>query len=135
MMETKQAFWRAIATIVIWVMLTGGFGIVSETLTAQLGEDVIAVLIMQLLAAVICTGFVWNWGRIPGDQKRAGARKEEAWEELYDDLEKPKRDRLANALRTLSDDELFRLKDRIRSGAVDDRVLEQTLLDEESNRR
>jgi hypothetical protein len=136
--ENKSGtFWQALATIVIWTMVTGGIALGGVFLVGSMGEEVLGYFFMLFAAAVISTGFIWDWGRLPGDSHR---RKRHAEQDNYNydfDLvgdEKRKRDRLSDALRTLSDDELLRLRQRIADGEIDEDDLAYVMR-EESTRR
>jgi len=127
----EGTFWQAIATAIIWVMLIAGIALGGVFLAEPLGEDVLGFFFMLLAAAVVCTGFVWDWGRIPGEGRRSRKQSELA-EEIFasGQQEKRKRDRLGSALRQLSEEELIRLRDRISSGDIGDEELEEVLRDE-----
>lgn len=135
-MDVKGNFWRAIATIVIWVMTTGSMALSGVFLADVLGEDIIAVIFMVLVAAALSSGFIWNWGRGEGSSRRRESRRRR-WASLLDDEfedrhyeEKPKNDdRLATALRQLSDRQLENLRDGIRSGDISEDDLETMLAD------
>jgi hypothetical protein len=123
-------FWQAVATIVIWVMVTGGIALGGVFLAPQLGEEVLGFFFMLLAAAVVCTGFVWKWGQLPGgENQKKGKQKNEDYLAAYDSDydEKRKRDRLGAALRTLSDDELVRLRERIARGEIAEEDLASVL--------
>ena len=122
-------FWQAVATIVIWVMVTGGIALGGVFLAPQLGEEVLGFFFMLLAAAVVCTGFVWKWGQLPGAQQKKGKQKNEDYAYGYDEDydEKRKRDRLGAALRSLSDDELVRLRERIARGEIAEEDLASVL--------
>lgn len=132
-MDTKGNFWRAISTIVIWVMVTGSIALSGIFLTEALGEDIIAIILVLVLTAGLSTGMVWNWGRGEGSQRRR--HRQRRWGSLIDDeldeREKPKRDddQLANALRQLSDTELMTLRRGIQNGEINEDELETVLRD------
>jgi len=56
------------------------------------------------------------------------------FEDVENEYEKRKNDGLTNALRNLSDDELFRLKEGIASGRIDEAQLQDTLGQYSDNR-
>jgi hypothetical protein len=138
-MDVKGNFWRAISTIVIWVMLTGSIALSGVFLAEILGEDIIAVIILLVVTAGLSTGTIWNWGRGEGSQRRKrqwGRRRrrnlieDELEERDYAFREKPKRDdRLADALRQLSDTELIGLREGIQRGEISEDELETVLRD------
>lgn len=133
-MDAQGNFWRAIATIVIWVMATGSIALSGIFLADKLGEDVIAVIVVSMIAAALSSGFIWNWGRTGMSRRRRrhwASLLDEALETRSYSQEKPKRedDRLAEALRQLSDRQLHNLRDGIRSGEISDDDLETMLGD------
>lgn len=132
-----DSFWRAIATIVIWVMMVGAFALTGVFLADAIGEGVVMVVFLLLAAAVSSTGFIWGWGRA-GERSRRHQTKNQRVDSggLFDgDMlsyeEKHKRDRLSSALRNLSDEELIQLQNRISSGEVDDELLQEILSEAE----
>jgi len=133
-MDAKNSFWKAIATIVIWVMATGSVALSGVFLADILGEDILGAIFMIMVAAALSSGFIWNWGRGDGTRIKIGRRRR--WEGLLMDelqgrhYEKPKRDdQLADALRQLSDRQLENLRDAIRSGDISEDELETMLGD------
>ncbi|MCA9912798.1 MAG: hypothetical protein KC496_05600 [Anaerolineae bacterium] len=137
-MTGYDSFWRAIATIVIWVMMVGAFALTGVFMADVIGEGVVMIVFLLLAAAVTSTGFIWGWGR-SGSRNRSRLRARR-WDfdedEGFDDddlsqSEKRKRDRITIALRNLSNDELIRLQNRISSGEIDDELLEEILSDRE----
>ena len=124
-------FWQALATIVIWIMVTGGIALGGVFLAAPLGEAVLGFFFMLLAAAVISTGFVWDWGRIPGDGRRFRKRHAQDDDRLYNYAggydDKRKRDRLSDALRSLADDELIHLRERLARGEIEEEELARIL--------
>ena len=141
----SDIFWKAIATASIWVMSFVMIVIGSIFVAPVMGEDFLGFLFMVMAAAIVTSGFVWNWGRLPEDAKnnRRKQRREQRKEkrdkndEEYYDLylgnaaqgKRKNNDRLAEALRQLSDDELVRLKDGIATGKIDEDDLEDALED------
>lgn len=127
-------FWQTIATIIIWTMTTGGIALGGVFLVGRLGTAAMGFFFMLLAAAVICTGFVWDWGRIPGDSRRWRKGFEDNMADDYEvdagSVEKRKNDRLRDALRALSDDELVRLRQRISRGEINEEDLANVLRDE-----
>ncbi len=125
-----EAFWRAIATIVIWTMVVGGFALTGIFMADALGDGIVMVVFLLLGAAVASTGFVWNWGNMRGSSKVSW----HDWGEqmTFDETrtEKRKADRISAALRNLSDDELVRLRQRIARGEITDEDLEAALAEE-----
>jgi hypothetical protein len=129
-----EAFWRAVATIVIWVMMVGSFALTGVFMADALGEGVVMIVFLLLGAAVVSTGFIWNWGRV------SLKNKEQGWQEWGAELqaslegdgysEKHKSDRISAALRNLSDDELVRLRKRIARGEITDDDLEAAFQEE-----
>lgn len=123
-------FWKAIATIVVWVMVVVSVAITGVFLAPQMGEDSIGAIFMVVAAAVVTNGFIWQWGST-GQRKLDKKQREAAEDELYDMAssvgEKRKRDRLAVALSQLSDGELENLRSRIRSGEIDEQDLAEIL--------
>ncbi|MDQ7026631.1 MAG: hypothetical protein Q9P44_13870 [Anaerolineae bacterium] len=123
----SATFWQAIATMVIWTMVTGGIALGGIFIAPQLGNDAMGFFFMLFGAAVLCTGFVWNWGRIEGDGRRRRKQKNQQFDYDYDYDEKRKRNRLSKALKTLSNDELVQLRERISRGEIDDEDLASVL--------
>lgn len=131
MMNDKQGtFWKAIATAVVWTMITGGFLLAFIFVGETLGEAIIGMVFLMLLAGVLVSGFVWNWGRID----TAGSMSDALDSEMRY-REKRKNDRLGQALRDLSNDELMRLRQRLASGEIDEQDLEAALGDEAERMR
>ncbi len=125
-MDMQGTFWKAIATTVVWTMLTVGFALAFIFVGENLGEDIIALAFFMLVAAVLVSGFIWNWGRTDSTQQTAS----EAIDSEVQFREKRKNDRLGQALRDLSNDELMRLRQRLASGEIDERDLEAALGEE-----
>jgi len=109
------------ATLPIWFLLCLMVVIVSFRVD---GGDIIPVLIFSLMAGIMSTGFIWNWGRHPqvndqsNEEKRSEAR------------EKRKREQLDEALRNLSDDQLEALRHGLSSGTITEDRLEMMLSDD-----
>ena len=129
-------FWQALATIIIWAMSIAGTAIGSVFLAPQMGEEVLGFFFMLFAAAIVCTGFVWKWGQMPGQgqqNQRHGKQKNAmyGYDTDMDYEEKRKRDRLSNALKSLSDDDLIRLRERIARGEIQDDDLASVLDEDE----
>lgn len=140
-----EHFWKAIATMAIWTMSFVSIVVGSIFVAPVMGEDFLGFIFMVMAAAVVTSGFVWNWGRLPQDaindrlkneqedrkKKNQGASDDEYYDLFYSQTGKRKNnDRLASALRQLSDDELVRLRDRIASGELREEDLEDVLYEE-----
>jgi hypothetical protein len=123
-------FWQALATIVIWVLVIAGTAIGSVFLAPQMGEEVLGFFFMLFAAAIVCTGFIWKWGQMPGQSKQ-DKQKNAAYNYEADYDEKRKRDRLSNALKSLSDDDLIRLRERIARGEIQEDDLASVLGEDE----
>lgn len=123
----EESFWRAISTIVIWVMLLAAFIVATIFLPETIGEDVIAVYLFLSIAGAVSTGAIWR-GR-SSRQERSG-RRESRYEDREAAPEKIKNERIAAALRELSDDELYQLRDSIARGTIDEERL-AALIDED----
>lgn len=125
-----STFWKAIATIVVWVMVVITFALTGVFLAPQMGDDAMGAIFMVVAAAIVTNGFIWQWGST-GQRKFDRKKREETEDELYDMAssvgEKRKRDRLAVALSQLSDGELENLRSRIRSGEIDEQDLAEIL--------
>ena len=123
-------FWKAIATIVIWVMVVASIAITGVFLAPNMGDDAIGAIFIVVAAAIVTNGFIWNWGST-GQRKLDKKERESAEDELYDLAssvgEKRKRDRLAVALSQLSDGELHNLRSKIRNGEIDEQDLAEIL--------
>lgn len=123
-------FWKAIATIVIWVMVVASLAITGVFLAPNMGDDAIGAIFIVVAAAIVTNGFIWNWGST-GQRKLDKKERESAEDELYDLAsnvgEKRKRDRLAVALSQLSDGELVNLRSKIRNGEIDEQDLAEIL--------
>jgi len=132
-MTGVEAFWRAIATIVIWGLMIGGFALTGVFMADVLGDGVVMVIFLLLGAAVTSTGFIWNWGNV------AKSGRKQSWQEwgqglqesfTSDSYEKRKSDRISAALRNLSDGELVRLRQQIARGEITEDDLEAALREE-----
>lgn len=135
-MDGQTTFWKAVSTVIVWVMVTGGIALGGVFLAPVMGEEVLGFFFMILAAAVVSMGFIWNWGQLPNQQRLTDEQKKKAKREAeYYDLvhqtgEKLKRDdQLANALRKLSDDELMRLRERIADGELTEADIARSLRD------
>lgn len=143
-MDNAGTFWKAVATVVVWTMVVGAIVLSSIFLGPSLGEDIIAVIFMVMAAAVVSMGFVWNWGQVDGQHKGRRAEKNKRADrdddeaDVYDELlytvgatDKRKHgdDRLSDALRSLSDDELIRLRQRLANGEITEDELAAALRD------
>lgn len=143
----SDMFWKAIATAAVWVMSLVMVLMGSIFVAPTMGEDFLGFIFMVMAAAIVTSGFVWNWGRLPQDaineaikQRRKERKKDHKHDdddEAYYDLylgksaqgKRKNNDRLAAALRQLSDDELVRLKDGIARGEIREDDLEDVLED------
>lgn len=115
---------RADLTFKIWFILIGGL-VGSLIFTAErLGVWSLAIVFLIIGAGITTTGFLWKWG---GYDDRVREVRDESM-----DVEKAKRNRLALALRDLSDAELTRLRQRLSDGDIDDDHL-AALLDESAS--
>lgn len=128
-MDKHAVFWRAIATAIVWVMVVGLIALVGVFITPELGEDSLGALFMILVAAVVSTGFVWNWGQIEGVSNKKDRQKAES--EIFDmayDLDgKRKRDEIGSRLSEFTDAELVQLRERLQAGDLDDDELQYIL--------
>jgi hypothetical protein len=128
--DPGSTFWKAIATIVIWVMVVVSVAITGVFLAPNMGDESLGAIFMVIAAAIVTNGFIWNWGAT-GQRKLDRKSRESAEDELYDLAsnvgEKRKRDRLAVALSQLSDGELHSLRSRIRNGDIDEQDLAEIL--------
>ena len=129
--DKMGAFWQALTTIVIWAMVMVGTGIGSVFLAPQMGEEVMGFFFLLFGVALVCTGFIWKWGQMPGQAKNQGKQKNEAYGYEMDYEEKRKHDRLSNALKALSDDDLIRLRERIARGEIQEDDLASVLGEDE----
>jgi hypothetical protein len=127
---TLAVFWKAIASIVMWVMIAVSFVATAIFLVPQMGEEALGAVFMLLAAGVVCSGFIWNWGST-GQRKLDKKVRESAEDELYNLAssvgEKRKRDRLAVSLSHLSDNELLDLRQKLRNGDLDEQELAEIL--------
>lgn len=135
-----SAFWKAIATIIVWVAVAGIVVTLGVTASGVLQEAIIAPVIVTLVMGMLSMGFIWNWGRYPGEVPRS-KEYQQRWGYTYDEDdeedsdverylnygERRKVDRLSAALRHLSDAELTQLRERIADGSLTDRELEALL--------
>lgn len=148
---SSDAFWKAIATLGMWVFVTGGMALIGIFMAPAMGEDALGAVFMLMAAAVVISGFIWNWGQVPGQesnkQARRNARKQRRQErhhhdnvddEYYDlyyaqstKKGKNSEDRLAAALKQLSDEELVGLRERIARGEIREEDLESVLLEDD----
>jgi hypothetical protein len=106
----------------MWSMFLIAMMILSGLFSRIMEEGVIFVPIMFTVAGIVMSGFIWNWGQLPDT-----ASQDRASEDL-------KRNRLTQALRNLSDDELHRLRQRLASGDVDDDQLARLLDESEASK-
>lgn len=127
-MIEKDAFWKAIATIVIWVMITGSIGLTGIFIAPMMGEDSIAVIFLLLVAAVLTNGFIWDWGGGSSKKDKTIEDRDEAENEIFnlanDARYKRKRKQIGARLSDLSDTELIDLRERLQAGELDDEELE-----------
>ena len=128
--DKMGTFWQALTTIVIWAMVMVGTGIGSVFLAPQMGEEVMGFFFLLFGVALVCTGFIWKWGQIPGQTKQ-NKQKNESYGYEMDYEEKRKHDRLSNALKALSDDDLIRLRERIARGEIQEDDLASVLREDE----
>jgi len=124
-------FWQALTTIVIWVLVIAGTAIGSVFLAPQMGEEIMGFFFLLFGVALVCTGFIWKWGQIPGQQQGKQKNKAYEYEADYNYEEKRKHDRLSNALKSLSDDDLIRLRERIARGEIQEEDLASVLREDE----
>lgn len=128
--DKMGTFWQALTTIVIWVLVIVGTAIGSVFLAPQMGEEVMGFFFLLFGVALVCTGFIWKWGQMPGQAKQ-GKQKNESYGYEMDYEEKRKHDRLSNALKSLSDDDLIRLRERIARGEIQEEDLASVLREDE----
>jgi len=113
---------RAELTLKMWALMMAALVLTMLFTAGNLGvfwSFGIAALIIG--AGITTTGFMWNWG----DTAKFDAANNSS------EIEDAKRNRLALALRDLSDSELARLQQRLSEGDIDERQLAR-LLDEHS---
>ena len=131
MNDKLGTFWQALTTIVIWVLVIAGTAIGSVFLAPQMGEEVMGFFFLLFGVALVCTGFIWKWGQLPNQGKNQGKQKNEAYDYEMSYEEKRKRDRLSHALKSLSDDDLIRLRERIARGEIQEDDLASVLGEDE----
>jgi len=115
---------KAIATIVIWMMVVGAIALTGIFLAPEIGEDALGAIFMVLVAAVVTNGFIWDWGRGSRVSRRDLRKRQAMEDDIYDmahnSLQKRKRDDIGSRLSDLSDDDLLDLRHRVQSGDVDE---------------
>jgi|GEM_PF-994019 len=115
---------RAVATVVVWVMVTGSIALTGIFLAPEIGEDALGAIFMIMIAAILSNGFIWNWGRGNSLSRRQMRKRMDMENELYDITEsrqaKRKRDEIGSRLSDLSDNELIELRQRLQSGEIDE---------------
>jgi hypothetical protein len=89
------------------------------------GGEIIPIVFITLVAGVLATGFIWDWGS--GGQNSATDKMLQDMIEGESEQEKRKRDRLSQALSQLSDSQLHALREGIRTGDIDDERLRYML--------
>lgn len=100
---------RAATVRRIWGFLI--FGMIALSIfMGEVGGLLLPIFLVMIIGGIISTAVVWNSGtdlveRHLNDEYHA---------------EKAKRDRLDSVLRTLSNDELYRLRERLSTGEIDD---------------
>ena len=128
--SNEGTFWKAMATVATCIMLIASLALTGALLAPQMGDESLGAVFMVMAVAIVINGFVWNWGST-GQRKMDKKAREATEDELYEYAsnvgEKRKRDRLAVALSQLSDGELVTLKDRLRSGEIDEQDLAEIL--------
>ncbi len=120
----KGTLAKAIATVAVWMMVTGAIALIGIFLAPEIGSDALGAIFMLMIAAILTNGFIWDWGRGSRLSKRE-LRKRRAMEaDIYhmaqDSLHKRKRENISSRLSDLSDDELLDLRYRVQSGEVDE---------------
>lgn len=112
-------------TRTIWGMMIMGTVFGSLFTVAHLGAAVLGLVFILAAAAIVMTGFIWQWGAPFASQSSAG----------YAESEQAKRDRIEAVLRRLSDTQLYHLRERLASGELTDEDLGAMLEDEGSLKR
>jgi hypothetical protein len=110
---------RLAATVTLWLLLIIGMVVVSMLLSPLVGQGVMFIVILFMVAGIILSGFMWNWGRLANQNTSSEALK---------------RNRLTMALRDLSDDELKGLRQRLSNGDIDDDQLARLLDESEASK-
>jgi len=149
-MDTKQ---RTEATQTVWGMLV--FILIGLAWTGAIGDDVLPVIVLGLIAGVAATGFIWNWGGALQNNTDVHSRRKSLDDDILADVEdalheldvalddmldmkqdgggkqKRKREQIDAALRKMSDEELLELRQRLSTGNVSGEVLYQQLIDDD----
>ena len=118
-MEATAAIWGALSFAMFGLFLSGG-------MADGVGVMHLIITIVLVLGGFLGTGLLWNWGTI-GMFNEMNAGKTSSHE-------KPKRDRIEQALRDLSNEELVVLKQRLSSGEINDDVLHQYMAGDDGER-
>lgn len=118
---------RVGTTIPVWGIL---FALIFWVSLGVDANNLVPIIISALIAGVLVTGFIWNWGR--GDLSQDALDAVLNTQSSRDDVEfeKRKRDRLSQALSQLSDSQLAALRDGIHNGTLDDERLRYMIDDE-----
>lgn len=115
---------RLAATRYIWTAFFFGLAVVNSSIFMgqPLGIINLFTSIMVIAAAIVSTGFVWNWGSLPLTADAGGEQAQ---------YEKAKRrDRVAALMDMLSDDELEALRARLADDEGEGRSLGALLSDD-----
>jgi len=127
-MNMADAFWKMIATAVIWGAVVGMLVLSGVFFVPSMGEDAIAVPIVAIIGAIITSGFIWLGGNNAASNKKDRAEQEaEVFSLAQNYNQKRKRDRITNRLSDLSDDELIDLRERIQTGDISEDELSYLL--------
>lgn len=126
-MGMDTSFWKMVSTSVIWAIALVSLIMTGIFIAPQIGEDAIGVVFIAFGAAVVSTGFIWNWGQVPGAKKDKKSNKDEDEETYYNASQKQKNDQIASSLRDMSDEELVELRRRLSTGEIDEAELESML--------
>jgi uncharacterized membrane protein len=110
-------------TLNIWGIGIAGIVFGSLFTVNTLGPVVLGLVFMIVVATIVVTGFIWQWG-VPNTNLQAS-----------EDSEKAKRERMEAVLRRLSDTELQNLRDRVARGNLSDDDLNAMIEDEGKAKR
>ena len=110
---------KILLTIFIWLTTLTTFFATMALSVRELGGGIIPIAAFIFGAAIMLSGFIWQWGQ------------KSNYPLVQEDSEKRKRERLDSVLRDMSDEDLIRLKERLVDGTVNDEVLYERMVGED----
>ncbi|MEO1289060.1 MAG: hypothetical protein AAFV93_14950 [Chloroflexota bacterium] len=123
-----NTFWKAMATLMVWLLGGGIITVMSIFLGETLGGDILYGIILVVFGMMMSSGFIWNWGRDSASVRMQDkAYIADQIDSAINSRQKRKNSDISRRLRDYSDDELIALRERVASGEISESELAQLL--------